>query len=162
MFITIKPNKMAHLTKEQYIRRNENAAIRMGENKENCSTLNEEQHDLIARICSMRHRIHCDQQSLYNVESANCSEYGEFLMNVQYDVLNAKLPVLKISYDEMAPDSDDRYHDFIDDTDEAEEKNLEAFYEIMNETNNQIEAWLREIDEQHGTSYCPTGILRNF
>ena len=55
----------------------------------------------------------------------------------------------------------------LDDSDEADELRndisnaiIESSYEETHEINNKIENFLRKIDEEHGTSYAPTGSQR--
>lgn len=53
--------------------------------------------------------------------------------------------------------------DVPEDDDERQEWYADNYSRIMSELsdlNEQIEDYLRSIDEQHGTSYCPTGAQR--
>jgi hypothetical protein len=159
---------MGMLNKEQYEYRRESAARRAYDNKTSCDSLTEEQHDLLAEICSMRHEIHCNQSSLYNTGSGSYSEYWHWLSDAADDGedINSKLKragMKTIEWStnmEEAECDNDRYDGIIDDTDEADEENRDSFYERMESINNDIEAYLRIVDEKHGTDYCPSGFLR--
>lgn len=146
---------MAKLSKEQYSRRNENAAIRMSENKE-VSTLTEKQHEVLAELCSFRHELHCNQEDLFASNGANFAIFWNFLREEIYNKLSdANLP--KISFpnsDEISTDYD--YSDFGLSYEEA----MEDVINYASEVNNRIEKYLKEIDNNFATNYCPTGALR--
>jgi|WetSurMetagenome_2_1015567.scaffolds.fasta_scaffold00534_27 hypothetical protein len=55
---------MAYLTKSQYDYRRESAAHRNAENKK-IKTITDMQHDLLAEIAEMRHKIHSSRDSMY-------------------------------------------------------------------------------------------------
>jgi len=157
---------MGALTKEQYEYRRESATQRCIDNKENCNSLSDEQHDLMSEICSMRHEIHSNQDSLYNTESGSFKKYFDWLNDESDECINGKLknsglPIMEWSIDIICmPCDNDRYEGVIDNTDEAEEENRDEFYEQCNVINNDIENYLRNIDDKHGTNYCPSGFLR--
>ena len=149
---------MAILTKEQYDKRTENAIIRQENNKQ-VTTLTEEQHELIAEVCNMRHKIHSSDKELYNMESLFSEEASKWI-----DEINSKLKEVNLSKIENIPriedipTANDVYDGLIDE--DEEEDNVEEFFKIMNILNNSIEKWLSNIDFEHGTKYCPTGAHR--
>lgn len=155
---------MGQINKQQYECRRESAARRMAENAE-VTTLTSEQHELLAEIASARHAMHTKAKEMYNCESAGYSS----LWSVWFDgsrSINERLekesmPTISYSMSECDfPTSDDRQLGLINDTDEAEEENIEKFYELHGKLNNDIERYLRQIDERYGTKYAPSGKLR--
>lgn len=149
---------MAKLTKEQYERRTENAVRRHDGNK-HITTLTEEQHNIIAEVCDMRHKIHSSGDELYYVESVFSSEASRWLEEINSRLITVRLPHIdNIPCAEDMPTAEDKYCGIIEE--ETEEENVEKFYSMMNELNNSIEQWLTRIDAEHGTNYCPTGTHR--
>ena len=149
---------MAKLTKEQYEKRTENAVSRQEENK-TIRTLTEEQHDIISEVCNMRHKIHSSGDELYNMQSLFSNKATIWLEDINSRLISIDLPrINNIPRSEDFPSAEDQYCGVIDTDDE--EKNIEKFYELMNDLNNSIEQWLRRIDTEHGTNYCPTGTHR--
>lgn len=154
---------MARLTQEQYDYRREAAAQRNSDNEEIAikNGITEEQADLISEICGMRHEIHCSGNSLYHTESGDFDRLWSWVRRIDARLIEFNLPLTKVSSDgEFAPDDCDRYNGVIEDTDEAEQDNLEQFHEYMSEINSKIESFLRIIDEKYDTSFAPTGALR--
>lgn len=155
---------MAYLSKEQYDYRRESAARRMAENAE-IETLSEEQHEALAEICRMRHELHCNPESIFLTDSSDYTEYSRYVSNLDGDERNfsriaeeAGLPVLNI---ELFDDYDnDRAGEWDEDYDY--EVSLRATLDYVERLNTTIENWLRAIDEEHGTDYCPSGALRVF
>jgi len=152
---------MAKLTQEQYQKRKENAIQRQEENKK-IETLTEEQHDALAELCSIRHEVHSATKSMYYTESSTYSELWSRLEEIYDHIKELKIGDLKLRPFEQFPCDNDRTYGIIDDTDEAEEKNIVEFFDMMNDLNNEIEEFLRKIDKQHGTNYAPSGALRLF
>lgn len=149
---------MAKLTKEQYERRTENAVKRHEDNKK-ITTLTEEQHELIAEVCNMRHKIHSSGDELYNMQSLFSQEATTWLEDINSRLIAINLPMIKnIPRAEDFPSAEDKYCGVIEE--DEEEENVEKFYSIMNDLNNSIEQWLTRIDAEHGTNYCPTGTHR--
>lgn len=153
---------MAKLNKQQYEYRREAAFSRMQENKENCSSLTEEQHDALTQICTIRHEIHSNIDSAFNVESTIYSKIIEWLdgeSNYSINMLlkNAGLDnILFWNCDlEKVPNS----YDYIDMGYDYEEA-LDEHYSLFSRINNEIEDFLRKIDQTHKTSYAPTGTHR--
>jgi hypothetical protein len=155
---------MAYLTKDQYEYRRESAARRAAENKK-IETLTEEQHDLIAEVARMRHEIHCNADSMYNCESADYDKW-QWIDNGSEGINDrlsaAGLPKIQFTNNDISqfPTSEDRYTDIIDNTDEAEEENMNKYYKMMLHLNSDMEVYLTMIDREYGTHYAPTGELR--
>ena len=142
---------------ELYEKRRENADRRYLENKK-ITSLTEEQHDVLADLCTIRHDIHCSWRSMYLSESG-CNLYSQ-LMELVEEIKNINLGKISIPEPENIPGDEDRYIGLIEDTDEAEDENYEKFCDIMEEINTKIEEFLRKIDNNHGTNYAPTGAHR--
>ncbi len=149
---------MSKLNNEQYTYRKESAASKMAENKENCNTLTEVQHDLIEEICTIRHEIHCDQDSVFNTESSSHNKFINFLDNINLKLKKVELNIINFNIDfEMLITDFDYYEmESFDSIEDAKEKSSEECTAI----NNDIELFLKNIDKKHGTNYCPTGSLR--
>jgi hypothetical protein len=157
-----RKKEMAYKTKEQYQRHADNAHRRNQENKE-ITTLSEEQHDALAALCAFRHELHTNQKSLFNTESCNHSDYIRSLDGEIMENLNEVGLPNSLTFDIFSFESDSEYDEDIDgDYDEWYEKSIAGVFSFVEKVNSEIENYLREIDKIHGTSYCPTGALRNF
>lgn len=164
---------MAYLTKEQYEYRREAAAARNAKNEsiavENGMT--EQQADLISRLCSLRHELHCNMDDIVKgndvaqdirerfasledkMEKSGLSEFGVSGRLADLDDMDG----LMYYYGEGVPEDHD--------SEEFKEWYDEEYQRIYNELSNihdSIEHCLKEIDEKYKTSFCPTGALRNF
>ena len=151
---------MSILNKDQYQRRAENSAKRM-ENQKQISSLTEEQHDAIAQVCSMRHELHSNLDALLISESVNFSTFNSWLSSDNEDSFNMILKNVGIDNDlswspEDLPADDSMWSEFYSDYDEFYENE----YEVASNIHLYIENFLRKIDEEHGTSYAPTGFQR--
>jgi len=148
-----------------YERRAENAAIRMAKNAE-VSSLTEEQHQALNELCSRRHAMHSNMDSCVtsreNGIMANLEKTGVIL--AQAGIPCHVLPSDESDYIDIDDiDSLYEYDDVPEDDEERQEWYTDNYSRIMSELselNEQIEKYLRSIDEQHGTSYCPTGEQR--
>lgn len=153
---------MPKLTKDQYQRRSENAAKRMEEQKQ-VSSLTEEQHDALAQVCSMRHELHCNLDSLIISESTNFSKFNNWLCGDSDESFYMILKSVGIDNDlqwspEDLPTDDSMWSDFYSDYDEF----YDCEYDVASAIHNHVENFLRKIDEEYGTSYAPTGTHRLF
>lgn len=166
---------MGYVNKEGYERKAEWAARRNAKNAE-IETLTPEQHEALAEVCRMRHEIHIGHKAMFVTESANYDKLWSYLPNWEgsgkiNEVLSEtglakiELPDLTMSAPNdniwcEAMEDDDRA-EYDDDIDrwiaEYAEPTLE---DMLDKVNNQIEDYLRNIDKEHGTSYCPTGATR--
>lgn len=156
---------MAYLTKEQYERRAENAAIRMAKNAQ-ISSLTEEQHEALKELCYRRHEMHSNMDSCTisseNRIMAKLAKAG--VMLAQAGIPCQALPSDEADYIDI--DSIEDLYEIDDDPEDDDERrewyadNYSRIMSELSELNEQIEDYLRTIDEQHGTSYCPTGAQR--
>lgn len=138
-------------------------------------TLTAEQHELIQDICKFRHEVHCNIESYFNSgvrHSATVSDGYEkaelfsidFLFDFNALLSKHGLPAFNTSFDfvEVPDDSwveADRDEDEEIWQDEYNDLHRECYQEF-DLLNDDIEKWLSDIDEQHGTQYCPTGFAR--
>lgn len=155
---------MAYLSKEAYERKQAYADRRMRENRE-IETLTEEQHDVLSWLCSIRHKIHsmntehlfCSQSSDYdNWRYIDTFYYDNEIMT---ELNSVNLPKWEWNFDSSSVTTD------ADEDINIDEVWNDAIYEIsgiIERWNESIEDYLRKIDEQYGTSYCPTGRSRIF
>lgn len=83
-----------------------------------------------------------------------------FELNVELERLN--LPKFHTSFDFISCPDDSWIETDRDDEawqDEYDDLYRECYQEF-NKLNSDIEKWLSNIDNEHGTSYCPTGFAR--
>jgi len=154
------------LNEEEYERRNEAAAQRMEKNAENTS-LSEEQHEVLAELCSIRHKMHCHPNGFWISESCDYRIFFNYIDSEINELLrNAGLPAIKFPDATNCPSDADwdmelNQSDYSDD--EWEDMMDDAHHEALNfaeKINTIIEDYLKKIDEKHGTNYAPTGALR--
>lgn len=167
---------MSMLDKDAYERKEAWAARRMAENAE-IETLTEEQHDYLSSLCSFRHNLHTNKDSIINENSgeyeyyaSEINEYYEdedstfraegFRLFGEYPFMRKDYLCLEEIYEEAGEECDrdedeDGYRRLV------EEKEMESM-DTIEKINNDIERFLAKIDKQHGTDYCPTGATRLF
>ena len=156
---------MAYIDKEGYERKREWAAKRMAENSQ-IDTLTEEQHEALEWLCSVRHDVHCNQDDFFCDESANSSEYWNYIDDgnggtIREKLMEAGLPEMKWSFNPDMYTSESVCYE-LDYTEEEREEERERCLEMAEKFNLDIEKYLKTIDEQHGTNYCPSGASRKF
>lgn len=162
---------MGTMTKNQYEQRKENAAKRMFDNKK-INTLSEQQHEDLARICSMRHELHSKEGALWYSEGSDFNKFNRWVIGDEDDSFYELFKNVGINAEELRidpcdlPDDDSLPTELgYPDTDEEEYQDAyeEAFAECLefeSVYNRMIESRLRQIDQNHGTNYCPTGMTR--
>lgn len=172
------------MSKAMYEAKERYAKHKMQENAK-IDTLTAEQHDALWALCTFRHKFHSNKADLFLSES---SFAGEFSFEMQSDE-NSKLkevglPAIEWSFYDNCHIPDDSFREWFDFSDYANiakvvlDEGLELdlddddtynvvrvmlFEQAMDEyekLNNDIEKYLRRIDEEHGTQYCPTGFAR--
>ena len=174
---------MGYLTKEAYEGKEEWARKRMEKNKE-ITTLTEEQHDALAEICRLRHKGHCAEEKVLF-----CSQYPEhtFFWSL-IDTENETNPIKELIKENNLPEwnwkcdgvdyptdfdiyeikevsVDGKDYEITDEMSDEEKYRIEeecllCLGNLQYEWNRSIEKYLRKIDEEHGTNYCPSGATR--
>lgn len=122
------------------------------------------QHETLSWLCQIRHELHTHQDGIFITGSADFykftglieSSWGEGEINER--LKEAGLNPIRWG-DLQADDIPDDYH-FEEEGYQTWEDAYEAAIEKAEEINSVIENYLREIDEKHGTEYCPTGMTR--
>lgn len=161
---------MAKLNKSQYDYRREAAAARNIDNEEIAmqNGMNEEQAELISKLCSIRHNFHCNMDSL--AKSSEDNSIFEEIENVEDAINESGLPQLNVA--SMLLDTDDmngliyEYGDDVPEDHDSQEfqdwydDNYARIYDELEGVNKEIEDYLRVIDENYHTSFAPTGALR--
>ena len=169
---------MAILTKEEFDKRNENAAKRNAENT-NIAVENGlpcEIGETLEWLCNRRHWFHClDVESVYNSESF---EYGNFYHFVQkeddeiikleeyfnkpvFSVSQLTIEALPTDYDwNECLDDEEKENIYDDDEEKYRLESLSKIMDFKNNINNQIEKFLADVDVQYKTHYAPTGNQR--
>lgn len=125
--------------------------------------LTEEQCDALERLCKIRHEIHCaGADVMFNAEHGSYNEMWDYLdYGINELLSDANLPTISFGFDrEELPDSLTYDIPGIWDEDMTYDKAYYMVAEVVSESNSIIESYLREIDRQYGTSYCPTGFAR--
>lgn len=162
---------MAHLTRQQYDRRRENAAQRAIDNEAMAQQngMTAEQAEIISDLCTMRHELHaCNKKALYSDNTSECRELIRLNIKIKEAGLQPMSFVPVDEYDYMDIDCFDLLYeteDVPEDDDERDnwyDEHYEAIASQWEELNKNIEAYLAEIDNKYNTSYCPTGALRIF
>lgn len=122
---------MGDSKKEMYERKAAYAERRMRENAEN-ENLTEEQHDVLAWLCSVRHNFHCNYSDLFNSEGDHDffdpfdNSCGECEVNQKLEEVG--LPKIPFNYDTAdIPNEDDYYYVLDDEEKEDWEKKAEEW-----------------------------------
>lgn len=161
---------MAYLNKQQYGYRRESAAARNLNNEEIAvqNGMTSDQAELISKLCAIRHDFHCNIDSI--VKGGDDNSISDEIENIEYGINESGLPELDIvsmlldiddldglvyGYGEDVPEDHDseEFQNWYDD-------NYARIYSELEEVNKSIEKYLANIDNQYGTSWCPTGQLR--
>lgn len=164
---------MAYLNKEQYEYRREAAAARNVKNEKIAvdNGMTEQQADLISRLCSLRHELHCSMDDIVKGNDV-AEDIRERFASLEDKMEESGLPEFGVSgWLEDLDDMDGLMYYYGEDvpedhdSDEFKDWYNEEYQRIYNELSNihdSIEHYLKEIDEKYKTSFCPTGALRNF
>lgn len=127
-----------------------------------------DQLELISKLCAIRHDFHCNIDSI--VKGGDDNSISDEIENIEYGINESGLPELNIS--SMLLDVDDmnglvyEYGEDVPGYHDSEEfqnwydDNYARIYSELEEVNKSIEKYLANIDNQYGTSWCPTGQLR--
>ncbi len=160
---------MAYLNQRQYDYRRESAAARNLNNEEIAveNDMTEYQAELISKLCAVRHKFHCNIDRI--VKSADNDSMSD-IVEIEKSINESGLPELDIV--SMLLDIDDidglvyEYGEDVPEDHDSEEfqswydDNYARIYSELEEVNKSIEKYLANIDNQYGTSWCPTGQLR--
>lgn len=164
---------MAYLNKEQYEYRREAAAARNVKNEKIAvdNGMTEQQADLISRLCSLRHELHCSMDDIVKGNDV-AEDIRERFASLEDKMEESGLPEFGVSgwledlddmdglmyyYGEGVPEDHDS-----DEFKEWYNNEYKRVYDELSELHDSIEKYLKEIDEKYKTSFCPTGALRNF
>lgn len=152
---------MATLCKEQYAYRERSARIK-NENNIGVAISNgmtEEQAELIAELCALRHELHT------NMDKVVTDDFGSIKIKPRLVELNQRIEQSGIEPMQFIPynradyiDIDDLFELNVSEEDYADEYN--RIYGELSELHNKIEDYLRDLDKEYGTDWCPTGALR--
>ena len=155
---------MAYLSKEAYDRKREWAARK--HKKQKCVTaLSEEQHEVLAELCRIRHELHCNKDAFFITGRADYRSTRAYFPNeigdgrINEDLASVGLPIIRWSHSFLDfPDDNAWQEGGYEDWDEA----YEAARDMAEDLNSNIEDYLRNIDEEYGTEYAPSGATRIF
>lgn len=177
--------------KREMERREEAAGRHHARMKEECQTLTEDQHDALSWLCGIRHDLHSEDRDRiwYNNSSVldpfdnGCSSE----VNGHLEEVGLKPIDIDSDFFMNLPNSTDYEYMISDEEREEWESKAEKFNEenpklpchsgsslwkeesgeyiifcdMLEDLNNKIEDYLREIDEVHHTQYAPSGKYRN-
>lgn len=128
--------------------------------------MTEDQGDVIARLCSLRHEIHSNQRRiamsnsevfkrLILLNGELYEQFGEYIPSVPTD-FNDYIDIDDIEIlDELGEvPEDDTRDEWIDDK-------IGEIIEELEKLNDEIEDFIQHIDEKYGTSFAPTHTHRS-
>lgn len=160
---------MAYLNKQQYGYRRESAAARNLNNEDIAvqKGMTSDQASLISKLCAIRHEFHCNiDRIVKSAENDSMSDIVEIEKSInesglpELDIVSRLLDIddldgLVYEYGEDVPEDHDseEFQNWYDD-------NYARIYSELEEVNKSIEKYLANIDNQNGTSWCPTGHSR--
>lgn len=164
---------MAYLSKEQYAYRRESAAKRNAENEAIaiCNGMSQEEASLVSELCSFRHELHVSVSSLTR-SGEGSAELRRRADDLDYRIEASTLP--RICFASMLDDIDDldgliyNYGDDVpadhssEDFSEWYDENYRRIYAEYEGVNVMIERYLRALDDEFGTHWCPCGALRMY
>lgn len=162
---------------------------RKNSENEKIKTLTPEQHDVIQELCAKRHEFHCSFEEMWNGNNAeilyaftDCNGYNMSHMLKEAGlpelelVISCEIPCIEDYYTLLSNEEKEEWEKKADKFNEENPKTFfphdgytlwkeesgeyDTFFKICEKQNDIIEKYLREIDEKHGTDYCPTGIAR--
>lgn len=173
--------------KQVYEGKREWAARRMMANAE-IETLTAEQHEVLEWLCTVRHELHINTDSVWDENSDALkpfdNSYGECEVNQRLKEVGLKPIELQFDYlscptvsdfDCLSSDEQAEWEEKADQYNEEhpdgwyhsrislwkeESWEYEDFKKDMERINTNVENYLKEIDDTHGTSYCPSGYTR--
>lgn len=152
-----------------------NYIARRNRENETIETLTPEQHEALQFVCYARHQLHVGHEEMFRSSNANYNDLWDSLDSCCETSINSELEKVglpKISGIDLERDNFESYDDWYDlmyDDDRAEYNDdinawIEEVYsnlsDALQEVNRKIESYLRTIDEEHGTNYCPSGSQR--
>ena len=134
---------------------------KMAENAK-VETLTDDQHEVLAWLCSVRHEMHTNPEHFFYSEWTKFGYFWDLISNEEgFSEINTRLLSVgldPIDFSFVSPD--DASFDFLCDSEEEYEDGLAQTYEMVDKINKTIEDYLVGIDKKHGTSYCPSGLAR--
>ena len=161
-FVSITPYNM---NKQAYQARKESAANHKMNQKERCSSMSDQQHDSLAEICTLRHNLHCsDGVGIFTGEGGEDKMIST--INELISDFDQNYRITEFTEDDL---TDVDWYDIFDEEDksnynyEFQEYRDHAIRLILNKIekiNTEIEKFLKKIDKEHHTEYCPSGFTR--
>lgn len=144
--------------------------------------LTDEQIEALEELTAFRHWLHCNSESAANAESPEaprinkeCSEYYDDGIREKVKALFIVAPFERCDWDSSeywSTFDDDEKRDFLKEEGSDLEPDDDDAYLVwwdhcvtdavrtLEKVNDQIESFLKMIDERYGTNYCPTGRSR--
>lgn len=159
---------MAYLNKDAYQGKKEWAAKRNAQNAE-IESLTDEQHEYLEELCEFRHFLHTHWDEAFHCESFDydritdeASVYGSNPLISSGRELFGVAPFIArdlVSDDDAFTVAEEDELEG-EDRDELYSEYYNANCRLLSAINEEIESFLRKVDQEHGTQYCPTGATR--
>lgn len=152
-------------------RRAYNAALHKSESEDVAvhNGMTREQAELVSEMCTLRHELHCNIERLAEsceggllrkIDQLNERINESGLQGVQFSADNGEVAMID-DIDSLMSYADDipQDHDSAEYTAWYYENHYRIICELL-QANNEIEWWLKDIDERYHTQFCPTGQQR--
>lgn len=133
------------------------------------TTLTPSQHDALDYLCAVRHEMHSKQRGFYLSDDPHHNNFELYIGKNGDGVLNqvlasVGLPLLHYNKDIFKVLEGHEFDRMEFKSDYEFEMYKAQFYdkskEIIEELNTRIEGYLKKVDREHGTHYCPVGKYR--
>lgn len=162
---------MAYFSKEIYERKAEYAINKQLDGVKDAlekGLLTEEQVEGLMRIAELRHRLHSmSELSIFNSGSQDSDTFADAIDHTIADIADEyDLPRFHTSINVVDIPSDFDYFEVDDEGYGSLQEYIEdsghfdELCEIKEKFNTEIEDYLKAIDNEYGTSFCPTGATR--
>lgn len=174
--------------KQIYEGKREWAARRMLENAK-IETLTEKQHEVLEWLCTVRHELHTNKDSVWNENSDALKPFENFCgdCEVNQRLKEVGLKPIELNFDCFTCPTVSDFYECLksEEREEWEEKAVQYnaenpggmlhnglslwreksgkyrdFLDEMENINNQVEKYLKEIDDVYSSNYCPSGYTR--
>ena len=173
-------DKDAYFRKQMYAerKRKEDWDRQLSLAAEGKKALTEEQMEILEKITSYRHDLHSTSaEEIFKIEAQKSESLEYFTNDIEPSYVNNELkevglPTIKglpdyvddlinsLDYDMAIEEKEEERELKEEERNELYEHYLSKLIEQLGEINSIIEDYLRKIDEEYGTQYCPTGFAR--
>ncbi len=135
----------------------EEAVKRKMEKNTEVESLTKEQHSALAELAALRHDVHVNSWMITGSDTTNFLPYKDGLIGINKILKSSGLPIIEElgqRYGQIIA----AYHKSYD---IHERKKMDDFQrlraEFLSWFNNSVKSYLKKIDQEYGTKYCPVG-----